>query len=81
MKTVAFAKVTKPTTPDEWVTAGPTEQQAARPTEPIKRITVDIPASLHQRVKVGCALRQTNISDVLREILEREFPPSGNPPM
>jgi hypothetical protein len=74
MKSVAFAKVSKPLTPDAWVNGGAAEQPTTRPTEPVKRITVDVPASLHQRVKIGCAQRQLNISDVLRDFLEREFP-------
>jgi hypothetical protein len=41
--------------------------------QPTKRLTIDLPASLHARVKAGCALRGIPIKDVVREFLEREF--------
>lgn len=42
--------------------------------EPIKRFTIDVPLSLHTRVKTQCARRQVNMADVMRALLEREFP-------
>lgn len=42
--------------------------------EPTKRLTFDIPLSLHQRVKSQCALRSVNMADKMRELLEKEFP-------
>jgi hypothetical protein len=68
MKRVTFGG--KPTTsrmansPDEWV-AG----------EPTKRLTIDIPLSLHQRVKSQCALEGANMAEVVRGLLEKRFPP------
>jgi hypothetical protein len=68
MKKVTFGG--KPTTnrmvnsPDEWV-AG----------EPTKRLTIDIPLSLHQRVKSQCALEGANMAEVVRGLLEKRFPP------
>ena len=44
------------------------------PAEAIKRFTIDVPASLHTRVKIGCAQRGLKMADVLREMLEKEFP-------
>ncbi len=44
------------------------------PAEPMKRFTIDVPASLHTRVKIGCAQRGLKMADVLREMLEKEFP-------
>jgi len=38
-----------------------------------KRLTIDLPAALHARVKAGCALRGVPIKEVVREFLEREF--------
>ena len=37
--------------------------------EPIKRLTVDIPISLHNKIKADCASRGLKISDVLRDML------------
>jgi hypothetical protein len=67
MKKVTFSG--KPSTkspvasPDQWVSG-----------EPMKRLTIDIPLSLHQRVKSQCALKGENMADVLRELLDRHFP-------
>lgn len=64
---------TKPTSnsghasPDEWVT----DRHAKA--EPLKRLTIDVPLSLHQRVKSQCALRGQNMADVVRELLEQHF--------
>ena len=71
MKRVIFSS--KPTnhsgsnSADAWVSDRPVE------TEPTKRLTVDIPLSLHLRVKSQCALHNRLISDVVREILENHF--------
>lgn len=46
--------------------------QAKRPT---KRLTFDIDAELHQRVRVGCMRDGRLMADVLRELLEQRFPP------
>lgn len=40
----------------------------------MKRFTVDVPEGLHKRVKVQCFMQGKLMADVLREILEREFP-------
>ncbi|WP_445505050.1 hypothetical protein [Microvirga sp. G4-2] len=62
----------KPRTADEFVMAGRQIQPAAG--EPMKRFTLDVPRSLHTRIKKACADRGEPMADVLREILEREFP-------
>ena len=72
MKKIAFGS--KPTTPtghatlDDWVADRPT-----RTTEPTKRLTIDVPVSLHQRIKVQCTLQGENMADVLRLILQTQF--------
>jgi hypothetical protein len=53
-----------PTSPDQWVSG-----------EPMKRLTIDIPLSLHQRVKSRCALEGEKMADVVRRLLEKQFPP------
>lgn len=40
-----------PTTPDEWVSDQPELPDRSGTLEPMKRLTIDIPLSLHQRVK------------------------------
>ena len=39
-----------------------------------KRMTFDVPESLHWRVKAGCAQRGVTIREVILELLQREFP-------
>ncbi|WP_431192240.1 plasmid partition protein ParG [Rhodopirellula bahusiensis] len=44
------------------------------PSEKTKRLTVDIPTSLHSRVKLKCVQQETSIAEVVRELLEQRFP-------
>ncbi len=57
---------------DTWVS----KRSVAAPadTEPQKRLTIDIPVSLHTRVKAGCAVRGTKMRSIILELLEAEFP-------
>jgi hypothetical protein len=57
-----------PRSPDEWVNA------RQGPGEPTKRLTIDIPLSLHTRIKSQCALQNLQMADVIRQMLERRFP-------
>src|SRR4051794_39417972 len=41
--------------------------------EPMKRLTIDIPESLHRRVKAQCGAQGTTIADVVRAFLEKKF--------
>lgn len=63
-------------TPDDWVadTVSPTVEAAPEPPEKIKRLTIDIPLSLHRRVKTGCAREELVIADVVRDFLNQRFP-------
>lgn len=75
-KTIPFKQpVTLPKPAEAWVgnVAG-TEKPAAKPDLPTKRLTVDVPEDLHRRIKVQCAMKDTQISDVVRDILAKEFP-------
>lgn len=54
---------------DAWVTdRKPSEQ------EPTKRFTINVPLSLHRRVKSQCALENLVMAEVMRELLEERFP-------
>jgi hypothetical protein len=46
------------------------------PAEPMKRFTIDVSEGLHKRIKMQCAARGQKMADVIRELLEREFPGS-----
>lgn len=86
-KTVQFKMPTKTiaATPDSWVqTRAPAidseigtvraEPDPASPAEPMKRFTIDVTEALHKRIKAQCAMRGVKMADVMREMLEREFP-------
>jgi hypothetical protein len=60
---------------EDWLAAGAGGREAAAPPgEPMKRLTIDVPVSLHRRIKTACARRGLKTSTVLRDLLEREFP-------
>lgn len=83
-KKVSFAKPRPPATGDDWVSGTAQSETVASPaaTEParaatapqMKRFTIDVPVELHRRIKAQCAMRGQKMANVLREILEREFP-------
>lgn len=54
---------------DQWVT-----DQKPKIDTVMKRFTIDVPADLHMRIKTQCAMKGTNMTDVLRTLLNREFP-------
>ncbi len=56
-------------TPDQWV--------ESRNLEGMKRLTIDVPASLHARIKSQCALRGVKMADEIRALLERHFSEEG----
>mgnify|MGYP000852486604 CR=1 FL=1 len=42
--------------------------------EGTKRLTLDISASLHTRMKISCATSGTKMAEEIREILEERYP-------
>jgi len=45
--------------------------------EPTKRFTIDVPKSLHARIKAQCAMRGVAMNEEIRELLEKHFPKEG----
>lgn len=72
-KTVAFKKLPPaPRAAESWVEgsqaiAGTTSMQ-------MTRLTLDLPTDLHRRLKVHCAEQGIRMAEILRTIIEREFP-------
>ena len=54
---------------------GKRSDMLGQPGERMKRFTIDVPESLHRRVKAECALRGVKMADYLRQTLEQHFPP------
>ena len=73
MKKVSFgikpAAAKKPLNPDDFV-----RQVREGGVERMKRLTIDVAFSLHTRIKTQCALRDEQMADVIRDLLEKHFP-------
>lgn len=52
---------------DAWVT-GETANK-----EKMKRLTIDIPESLHRQIKADCAMRGVKIADEIRQLLNEKY--------
>lgn len=61
----------KPATPtaDAWVE----NRIATDAHETMKRLTIDVPESLHRTIKSQCAMRGTKIADEVRELLLQKY--------
>lgn len=68
MKKIPFARPKRPENGEAWVSGEVGAQQAA-PIEKMKRLTIDIPDSIHHAVKVECAMRRILIADLVRSML------------
>lgn len=86
-KTVTFTAKPKPAQPpataDAWVqqngeaaAVAALAEVAVAKSEPMKRFTIDVSEELHKRIKAQCAQRGSKMADVIRDLLEREFPRS-----
>lgn len=56
---------------DKWVEHR--EPPTSEPGEPMKRLTIDVPLSLHRRLKISCAQRGHKMADEIRTLLEQHF--------
>lgn len=57
-----------PASADKWV-----ESRTSDEAEPIKRLTLDLPESLHRKIKMDCAMRGTKMAEELRELLMQKY--------
>lgn len=64
--------IPKPDAPaaDAWVE---TRKAPDAPKEDMKRLTIDVPESLHRAIKAQCAMRGTKIADEVREMLIQKY--------
>lgn len=53
---------------DAWVDKRETDEN-----EKVKRLTIDIPESLHREIKAQCAMRGAKIADEVRELLIQKY--------
>jgi hypothetical protein len=74
-KDLAFKPATKTAaTPDAWIESRDKPAVAAEPT---KRLTVDIPQSLHKRIRLACIEQDEVMADAIRRILHNAFSEAG----
>lgn len=57
---------------DAWVSA-PAKAAAPAAASEMKRLTIDIPAALHRKVKAACATEGVKMADVIRELLVKKY--------
>ena len=70
-----FAK--RPSNPDDWVRTPNADRAASQmPSDYTGRLTVDITPELRGRIKIAAFRRGLTAADMLRTLLEREFPPA-----
>jgi hypothetical protein len=51
---------------EAWVTERPAP---SKPAEPMKRLTIDLPDSLHHRLKIYCVTHRLQMVDVVRGLV------------
>jgi len=54
---------------DDWVKS----RDSSDGKEPMKRLTIDVPESLHRAIKMACAGRGSKIADEVRELLNQKY--------
>jgi len=62
-----------PVSADDWVENRDAASQAPEATERMKRLTIDVPESLHRAIKRDCADRGNKIADEVRELLMQKY--------
>jgi ParG len=59
----------KPASADDWVET----RTASTEPEKMKRLTIDVPESLHRAIKMQCTMNGTSIADEVRELLTEKY--------
>jgi hypothetical protein len=57
---------------DDWI-----ERRDISVPEATKRFTIDVPVSLHKRIKTQCAIEGIHMAEEIRKLLEQRFPPKA----
>ncbi len=67
----------RPTDPDTWVRTSADSRPGAKGDSYTARLTIDVTPDLRGRIKIAAFQRGLTATDMLRVILEREFPPAA----
>ena len=69
----------RPANPDDWVRSSGDGQPAPTKADAYTvRLTVDVTPELRGRIKISAFRRGLTAADMLRALLEREFPPGAD---
>jgi hypothetical protein len=70
----------RPGDADQWVRAAETATAVAPPPNPYTaRLTIDITPALRRRLKLAALRQSQTVADMLRVLLEREYPAETEP--
>jgi ParG protein len=58
-------------TAEEW--AEGIEPAPKKSTGDVKRVTVDLPIEIHQKLKIRCVMERVNIADMVRKWIEEKL--------
>ncbi|MEO3434598.1 MULTISPECIES: hypothetical protein [Alphaproteobacteria] len=71
----------RPGDPENWIKAAETPPHGKATGEAFTaRLTIDITPELRGRIKVAAFRRGITVTDMLRDLLAREFPPTDGDP-
>ncbi len=64
----------RPADPEQWIKSADAVSRNAKPSGFTARLTIDITPELRGRIKIAAFQRGVTVADMLRDLLEREFP-------
>lgn len=75
----AFA--TRPGDPEQWIRSADAAPRDGKPSGFTARLTIDITPELRSRIKIAAFRSGVTVADMLRDLLEREFPNDEGGPL
>jgi hypothetical protein len=70
----------RPADPDQWIKAADSAPRVPDVSAYTARLTVDVTPELRGRIKIAAFGRGVTVTDMLRELLAREFSPTQRDP-
>jgi hypothetical protein len=70
----------RPVDPEQWVKAADVAPRATAAAAFTARLTIEVTRDLRGRIKIAAFSRGDTVADMLRELLDREFPPTEGDP-
>ena len=71
---------TRPADPDQWIRTAESPPRVSEANAYTARLTIDVTPELRGRIKIAAFGRGVTVTDMLRELLAREFPPNPGDP-